>query len=376
MATPTPTAAEFQAAGLYDPAAPGAADRLALLEWLVQQDISIEQMRAHEPARSLITLAGDLVVRPGRRMTIAEAARRAGAPPELVQGMRVASGLPPAGPDELAFTQQDVITFQTFAAGATLFGEAAMLQFSRVLGASVARIAEAAIALFIANVELPAREAQASPLELAQANLTGVQSLGVLPSTIETFLRAHFELAIERQRRARDPARTRGDLLTLTVGFVDLVGFTPLARRLSIEELGSLVGRFEGLASDVVTAGSGRLVKQVGDAVMFVAAGAGAACEIALRLLEQFAPDDIVRPRGGLASGQVLMRGGDYYGPVVNLASRLGDLAVPREILVTPAVVDGARGAPYAFEPAGKRMLKGVDEPQAVFTASRVTPQP
>jgi len=370
MATPTPSAADFHAAGLYDPAAPGAADRLALLEWMVGYGISLEQMRGYQGNR-LIPLAGDLVIRPGRRMTLAEAAERAGTTPELVQRMRVASGLAPAEADEPAFTQEDVVTFQTFAAAGTLFGEAAILQFSRVLGASVARIAEAALALFIANVELPAREAQASSVTLAQTNLTAAQALGVLPSTIEAFLRAQFEVAIHRQRMARDPTRTRGDLLTLTVGFVDLVGFTPLARRLSVEELGGLVGRFEGLASDVVVSRHGRLVKQLGDAVMFVAPHADIACEIALTLLEQFAPDDVVRPRGGLATGQVLMRGGDYYGPVVNLASRLGDLAVPREILVTPAVVEGARGAPYVFEPAGKRMLKGVDDPQAVFAASR-----
>ncbi len=376
MTITTPTTADFEAAGLYDPGAPDAADRLALLEWLVEHGVSLEQMAAYQGNRPLITLAGDLVVRPGRRMTLAEAARRAGTTPELVQRMRVASGLAPARPDEPVFTQEDVTTFQTVAAGATLFGETAMLQFSRVLGASVARIAEAAIALFIANVELPAREAQASSVALAQQNLTAVQALGVLPSTIEAFLRAHFEAAIDRQRTARDSMRTRGDLLTLTVGFVDLVGFTPLARRLSVDELGTLVGRFEAFASDVVVARNGRLVKQIGDAVMFVAARADTACEIALTLLEQFAPDDVVRPRGGLASGQVLMRGGDYYGPVVNLASRLGDLAVPREILVTPAVVEGARRGPFVFEPAGKRMLKGVDEPQAVFTAARAGSEP
>jgi class 3 adenylate cyclase len=65
------------------------------------------------------------------------------------------------------------------------------------------------------------------------------------------------------------------------------------------------------------------------------------------------------------------MRGGDYYGPVVNLAARIGDLAVPQEVLVTETVVKGARGASYRFETAGRRMLKGVDEPQLVYAARR-----
>jgi len=62
---------------------------------------------------------------------------------------------------------------------------------------------------------------------------------------------------------------------------------------------------------------------------MFVAVDAGAACEIALTLLERFADDPAVTPRGGFAEGRLLMRGGDYYGSAVNLASRLGELAVP-----------------------------------------------
>ncbi|HEY2385323.1 MAG TPA: adenylate/guanylate cyclase domain-containing protein [Candidatus Binatia bacterium] len=369
-----PTAAEFRAAGLYDPDAPDAADRLALLEWVAAQGISLEQMAVNRNDRSLITLPGDLAIRPGLRVTLAEAAKRAGIAPELLQRARVASGLMPAAPDVPEFTEADIVGFQSFAATAAFFGTSALLQFSRVLGASVARIAEAAIALFIANVELPGRELHASSVALAQANLNASQAIGVIPQTIECFLRAHVEAAVRRQRIVR--GEERGDLVGVTVGFVDLVGFTPLARRLSVTELGALVERFEGLANDVVASRTGRLVKHVGDAVMFVAPRADAACDIALTLMEQFADDDIVRPRGGLAAGDVLMRNGDYYGPVVNLASRVGDLAVPREILVTPAVVDGARGAPFAFEPAGKRMLKGVDEPQPVFVASRAPAEP
>jgi adenylate cyclase len=368
METTTPTAADFEAAGLYDPGAPDAADRLALLVWLSGQGISIPRMIA--VGRSILTLAGDLAVRPGERMTLAEAAKRAGVSPELVARARVASGLAPVTPEEAAFTLGDVESFVNFAAAAAIFGEKAMLQFIRVVGASVARIAEAAIALFIVNVELPARESHTSSVALAQANLAATQSLAILAPTMETFLRAHLEAAAQRQRNARGSV-DRGDIVAVTIGFVDLVGFTPLARRLSASELGTLVERFEGLASDVTVTRNGRLVKHVGDAVMFVAPRADVACDIALTLIEQFAPDDIVRPRGGLASGEVLMRGGDYYGPIVNLASRIGDLAVPREILVTSAVVEAASGGAYRFESAGKRMLKGVDEPQAVYAASR-----
>jgi class 3 adenylate cyclase len=302
-------------------------------------------------------------------MSIAEAAAAAGTSPDHVERLRIASGLPPVARDEPACTEADVETFRNFAAAASLFGDDATVQFVRVLGASLARIADAAIALFIVNVELPVRAMDASPLAVAKANLAGAEAIGVLPRIFEALLRAHLEAAVSRQRRARHGER--GDLVVMTVGFVDLVGFTPLAGRLSAGELGTIVERFEGLASDVAVSRGGRIVKSIGDAVMFVAPRADVGCDIALTLLEGFADDPVVRPRGGLARGETLMRGGDYYGPVVNLAARIGDLAVPREILGTAAVVDDAGGAPFRFDAAGRRMLKGVEDPQLVYTAVR-----
>ena len=71
-----------------------------------------------------------------------------------------------------------------------------------------------------------------------------------------------------------------------------------------------------------------------------------------------------VLPRGGIAFGEVLVRGGDYYGAVVNLASRLADQAVPSELLVTEQLAEAATGC--TFEPAGRRVMKGFAEPVTV----------
>ena len=360
---------EFQAAGLYDPTAADATDRLALLSWLTEHGLAIAQLVALSRQTPLITLAGDLAMRPGERFTVAEAAARAGVAPARIEHMRLASGLPPVAAAEPACTEGDIESFRNFAMAAALFGEEAMLQFTRVLGASLARVAEAAIALFVVHIDLPARETHASSVAVAQANLAAAQTIGILPRTMDAMLRAHLEAAIRRQRALH--STDRGDLVAITVGFVDLVGFTPLARQLSATQLGAMVERFEALASDITTTRSGRLVKVIGDAVMFVAPRADIGCDIALTLIEQFAKDAEVLPRGGLASGETLMRCGDYYGPIVNLAARIADLAVPREILVTPAVVEGTRGAPYRFETAGRRTLKGIDEPQLVYVVER-----
>ena len=113
-------------------------------------------------------------------------------------------------------------------------------------------------------------------------------------------------------------------------------------------------------------------MKTIGDEVMFVAVDPNADCEIALELVE--AVETLgrgVRPRGAVAFGPVLQRAGDYYGPVVNLASRVAELAVPYEILVTEELVHAAEHWSLAFKPAGRRMLKGFEEPVSLWELQR-----
>lgn len=122
---------------------------------------------------------------------------------------------------------------------------------------------------------------------------------------------------------------------------------------------------FEGRAHDVVTGFGARVVKLIGDEVMFVSTDPAAACRAGHALMEGFGhEDERVLPRGGLAFGDVLVRSGDYYGSVVNLASRLVDEAVPQEMLVTEELAEAAAGC--EFEPAGRRMVKGFDAPVSV----------
>jgi adenylate cyclase len=361
--------AELEAAGLYDPKSPNAAERLELLKWLVSRGTTIEQMKRAANAGLLQSLAGDLVLRPGSRYTRAEVAERAGVSVERARELSLAAGLPPAAPDDPVYTDEDVRMFATFAGGSTLFGTAAVLRFIRTVGSSLARIAEAAVSLFLVNVEEPMRRQHATERALAEANLRAIETIDGVERMLLGLFRTHMEAAIARFRHAR-----HGDsLLTahMTVGFIDLVGFTSLSGRMSPAELGKLVEHFEETAHDVVTVRGGRVVKLIGDEVMFVAVDAAAACDSALALCEHFVRDDAVTPRGALATGDLLIRGGDYYGAIVNLASRVAQLAVPNEILVTQELAAEARAPALRFAPAGKRMLKGFDEPVALLTVER-----
>jgi adenylate cyclase len=363
---------EYAAHGLCDPSSPDLADRLALLDWLAEQGVTIDQMIDAHRRDHLTGIAGDLALRPGERMTATDLAARAGLTVDDVQRLTLAIGRPVADPDQRAFTPGDVEVFGMFKAAVEIFGEEPLLHFVRVVGSSLGRIADAAVSIFLADVETPLTQSDAGELALAKANLEAIEVAKLLPGLMDVVFRALMESAIDRNRTARVEA---GSLVTvfMAVGFVDLVGFTPLSQSMPVAELRTVVDEFEGPALDTVASHGGRVVKLIGDEVMFVALDAVAAAEIALALVDRFGRETSVTPRGGLAVGEILTRGGDYYGPVVNVASRIADLAVPNEILVTDELRERAEksAAALAFDPAGRRLLKGFDHPLDLFALRR-----
>lgn len=122
---------------------------------------------------------------------------------------------------------------------------------------------------------------------------------------------------------------------TLAVGFADLVGFTSLSQAIEPRELARIVDRFEAVAYEHIPERGGRVVKTIGDEVMFAADDGAVSADIALALAEAYAREaDLPGVRVGLASGPTLSWEGDLYGPTVNRASRLVNLARPNTVLV------------------------------------------
>jgi adenylate cyclase len=365
---------EFQDAGLYDPDAPDAADRLALLEHLDAQGVSLAQMVASNEIGSLHAAKTDGRIRSGRRLSVEEVAAEIGTSADLLRRISLAAGLRIADDD---YRDSDLETYRLFATGSSVFGEEATLQFTRAVGSSMARVADAAISLFIVNVEGPLVQGGGGPISLAEAADSAVDALEVVPSLMAGLFQAHMQAAINRQRVASNSASDPG-MFRLAVGFVDLVGFTPYAQDVASGELAGFVESFEARANEVVASRGGRIVKHIGDEVMFVETDPGNACDIALQLVESFGGEAGVSPHAGVGFGPLVSRGGDYYGSVVNLASRIADLAVPGEVLVTEDLERAAVGAnsPFGFEPAGRRMLKGFAEPIPLWSVTRSRPAP
>ena len=82
--------------------------------------------------------------------------------------------------------------------------------------------------------------------------------------------------------------------LARAVGFADLVSYTSLSRRMNEKTLAQLVQRFENKCAEIISVGGGRLVKTVGDEVLYIAETPAAGAEISLALCQAFTDDEIL----------------------------------------------------------------------------------
>lgn len=369
--------AEFEVAGLYDPNAPDAPERLSLLTVLVDRGATLAEIRQADAAGRLPGFAFELALRTGRTtLTTAEAAARHGVDPELLGRLRIAFGFADPGEGTPAWTEQEVgEALGVLLIARDLFGEEAGLQLARVIGTSLARIAEALASSFRSNVGVASLARDPTGYDLAQLNMAAADSIPGFIDALGVLLRRHLVNAIrpmeisERVDDAVDVARPAGyETVNQAIGFADLVGFTALSHQLDLGELVLVTSRFEALAGDTVLESGGRVVKLIGDAMMFVAPDAAAACVIASEIVEAAGRDGLPSARAAFAAGELLARDGDYFGPVVNLASRIVALAEPDGV-VAPEDLAGIPG--FIFTPLGSKELKGFDTPIALAAVSR-----
>ncbi|MGG2458393.1 adenylate/guanylate cyclase domain-containing protein [Streptomyces sp. RGM 3693] len=275
-----------------------------------------------------------LILGAERRYTPFQAARSAGVSMDLAARFWRAMGFADIGQVK-ALTEADVLALRRLAGlvEAGLLSEAMAVQVARSTGQTTARLADWQIDSFLEGLTEP----QDSGLTRTEITYPLVELL--LPE-LEEFLvyvwRRQLAAATGRVVQAQDDVEMVDR--RLAVGFADLVGFTRLTRRLEEEELGELVEAFETTAADLVAAHGGRLIKTLGDEVLFSADDAGIAAEIGLRLIETMGHDETMPElRVGIAFGTVTTRMGDVFGTTVNLASRLTSIAPKDTVLVDEA---------------------------------------
>ena len=185
------------------------------------------------------------------------------------------------------------------------------------MGSAMARLADAIVSAFLVNVEAAVPDDPVG-LGVARANAEAAALMLIVDRGLDMPLRQHIIAA--RRTLLGDAADAGYESQHMCVGFVDLVESTALAQHLSTRELGSALTEFEHVAADTVTAAGGRVVKLIGEEVLYTASDEAAACMIELNLAATFAAHPVVPTvRAGVAGGDVLLRDGDVFGPVVNL---------------------------------------------------------
>src|SRR5262245_56398292 len=280
----------------------------------------------------------------GRPMfTTLEVARESGVEPARARLLWRALGFPPVTGDERLFTEADVEILRAVRALVELerVDPTDLLQLTRVVGQSLARVADAQVSTIAERLET-APDPATEEVDLDRV----VQRIEELAPSLEQFLgyvwRRHL-LAALRRLAAKPSAADR----TLTVGFADLVGFTTISQALDASELAAIIDRFEAVAYEHIPERGGRVVKMIGDEVMFAVDDGAFAADIAVALVEAHARDAMLPDvRVGIASGPALSWEGDLFGPTVNLASRLVNLARPGSILLSDELGERLRDDP------------------------------
>jgi adenylate cyclase len=364
---------DFAAEGLLDGLEGEAREsRLALLRRLDGEGVPLEEMREAVAAGRLAllpverALAGD-----GPRYSPREIAELVGGDLALLQRFSAALGVPYPDPDERILTEAEVEASRRIIAFLDAgLPEEGLLQTARTIGMGTARIAQANRELVVRTLVRP------GDTERDLADRLALAAEQMMPLVGPTLVHAFQMHMVEQVRRdvigAADLASGEiGGTAELTVCFADLVEFTRLGEEIDAEELGQVAGRLEEMALAVAEPPV-RLVKTIGDAVMFVSSEPRPMLAATLRLIEAAEAEGEQFPwlRAGLACGSVLPQSGDFYGRPVNLASRITAVARAGSVVVDASVMEAA-GDEFAYSFIGERRLKGIDARVKLFRARR-----
>ena len=366
---------DFAAEGLLDGLdGEQRADRLALLEHLAGEGVSLAEMHTATASGALPFLPAERVIGGQNRYTAAEAAERMGIDIEFLHAARRAMGLPIPGADEAVYTEEDIEALGegTRTVRAAGVSDDESLDLLRTLGRGLAQAAEAMRAITLRLVLEPGM----SEYDLARRYTDAVIQLSPTagPLVVNTLMVHLRQLALGEAITAaeRSAGRRLPGSREIAVCFADLVGFTRLGEQVPPEDLSRLAVRLEALTSDVVEAPV-RLVKTIGDAVMLASTDAEPLLDAGLALLDaaDAEGEDFPQLRVGTAIGPALSRAGDWFGRPVNLASRITQVARPGSLLAEREVRECAPES-YRWSYAGERRLRGVKEPVPLFRARRL----
>jgi adenylate cyclase len=348
------------------------AERAELVEWLLEQGITADEIRATNPPLLLATrhLVGD----DGTYVSTREISESYGVDLLLLQRVQRAIGLARVDdPDAVVHMRAD----GEAAAYAQRFVELGLnpdqvVLVVRVLAEGLSHAAEVMRYTALSAIMRPG----ATEVEIAKASKALVSQIApLLGPMIQDMLFMQLRHMMETEA-VNAGERAAGKPLPgarqVTVAFADLVGFTRLGEVVSAEELGQLASRLADLARDF-TVPPVRFIKTIGDAVMLVCPDPVPLLDIVLKLVEVVDTDnDFPRLRAGVACGMAVSRAGDWFGSPVNVASRVTGVARPGTVLVADSVWEAVSDTGEFYGSfAGPRRLKGIKNEVKLFRIRR-----
>lgn len=348
------------------------AERAELVEWLIGQGITADEIRATNPP--LLVATRHLVGDDGTYVSAREISERYDVDPVLLQRVQRAIGL--ASVDDLDAAVHMRADGEA-AAHVQRFIELGLdpdhvVLVVRVLAEGLSHAVEVMRYTALAAIMHPG----VTEVEIAKASQELVSRIvPMLGPMIEDMLFMQLRHMMETEAVSAGE-RAAGTPLPgarqVTVAFADLVGFTRLGEVVSAEELGQLAGRLAELARDL-TVPPVRYVKTIGDAVMFVCPEPAPLLDVVLKLVEVIDTDnDFPRLRAGVAFGMAVSRAGDWFGSPVNVASRVTGVARPGSVLVADSVCEAVGDAAgFHWSYAGPRRLRGIKSEVKLFRVRR-----
>ncbi|RAV16336.1 adenylate/guanylate cyclase domain-containing protein [Mycolicibacterium sp. GF69] len=349
----------LEAAGIAD-----AHGRAGLIAYLDSLGFTAEEMVDAERRGRLFGLAGDVLQWSGRpTYSLRAAAERLGVPLGDLARAWQALGLAVTDPDQPALSEADVDALASWQTITTVTGADAALNFLRIIGATMARLSEASGTMIrIAQPDMLMTHSR-DELTTARAYRAVAELMPGISALMDAVWRHHITSA---RAYFEQVIHDSSAMVTCGVGFADLSGFTVLTQQLSPTELADLLVEFSGAVSDVVHGDGGRVVKFIGDEVMWVTSTPEQLLTVATDLVEYpRARETGLGVRAGLGYGLVLGLGGDYFGTPVNLAARLVSAAAPGQVLAAADLRDELPDRPATrLDPL---TLKGFEGPVTAY---------
>lgn len=284
---------------------------------------------------------------------------------EFSQRLRAAMGFAPGS--GMGLTPTELEATQFFASLRELMSEEEVLGLLRVVGLSASRVARATTTQLRLSVEAPLGDTGRLVDVLRAYDAITEQALPRFLEANNTILKRHFADLLRTDPAWQADQSHSATMQDLVVGFADLIGFTAFTEQADARQFMKAMVQFEADVQQAVIDNGGVLVKLIGDAVMFVAHDAPAAVVIGRALGDLGAKlPHLDGMRVGLASGSVIASGGDYYGTIVNIASRIVQEADSNVIVMTEAVAKDLASAASAAS-IGNRDIRGIRQSQHLY---------